>query len=63
MTTRKVGNLEGSMTHPSVAASAEVAVYASWAEIANMPIIHFLSRFAEKKNATPAQISLAWLLA
>ena len=28
-----------------------------------MPIIDFLSRFAEKKNATPAQISLAWLLA
>ena len=51
------------MTHPSVAASAEVAVYASWAEIANMPIIDFPTRFAEKKNATPAQISLAWLLA
>jgi aryl-alcohol dehydrogenase-like predicted oxidoreductase len=30
---------------------------------ANMPIINFLSRFAEKKKATPAQISLAWLLA
>jgi aryl-alcohol dehydrogenase-like predicted oxidoreductase len=30
---------------------------------ANMPIIDFLRRFAEKKNATPAQISLAWLLA
>ena len=30
---------------------------------ANMPIIEFLKRFAEKKNATPAQISLAWLLA
>ena len=28
-----------------------------------MPIIEFLKRFAEKKNATPAQISLAWLLA
>jgi hypothetical protein len=33
MTTRRLGNLEVSMTHPSVAASAEVAVYASWAEI------------------------------
>ena len=33
MTTRKLGNLEVSMTYPSVAASAEVAVYASWAEI------------------------------
>ena len=30
---------------------------------ANTPIIEFLRRFAEKKNATPAQISLAWLLA
>ncbi|BDV42717.1 aldehyde oxidase [Geotalea uraniireducens] len=30
---------------------------------ANMPIVDFLKIFAEKKNATPAQISLAWLLA
>jgi aryl-alcohol dehydrogenase-like predicted oxidoreductase len=30
---------------------------------ANMPIVDELKRFAEKKNATPAQISLAWLLA
>ena len=30
---------------------------------ANMPIVDLLKRFAEKKNATPAQISLAWLLA
>ena len=30
---------------------------------ANMPIVDFLRRFAEQKNATPAQISLAWLLA
>jgi hypothetical protein len=33
MTTRRLGELEVSMTYPSVAASAEVAVYASWAEI------------------------------
>jgi len=33
MKTRKLGKLEVSMTYPSVAASAEVAVYASWAEI------------------------------
>jgi hypothetical protein len=32
MTTRRFGNLEGLMTYPSVTASAEVAVYASWAE-------------------------------
>jgi aryl-alcohol dehydrogenase-like predicted oxidoreductase len=30
---------------------------------ANRPIVDVLRRFAEKKNATPAQISLAWLLA
>jgi len=30
---------------------------------ANMPIVDLLTRIAEKKNATPAQISLAWLLA
>jgi hypothetical protein len=33
MTTRKLGKLEVSLTHPSVGASAEVVVYASWAEI------------------------------
>jgi aryl-alcohol dehydrogenase-like predicted oxidoreductase len=30
---------------------------------ANMPIVDLIRGFAEKKNATPAQISLAWLLA
>ena len=30
---------------------------------ANKPIVDALRRFAEKKNATPPQISLAWLLA
>jgi aryl-alcohol dehydrogenase-like predicted oxidoreductase len=30
---------------------------------ANMPMVDLIKRFAEKKNATPAQISLAWLLA
>ena len=30
---------------------------------ANMPIVDLIRRFAEKKNATPAEISLAWLLA
>jgi aryl-alcohol dehydrogenase-like predicted oxidoreductase len=30
---------------------------------ANMPILEFLGEFARKKNATPAQVSLAWLLA
>jgi aryl-alcohol dehydrogenase-like predicted oxidoreductase len=30
---------------------------------ANMPIVDLLKQFAEKKNATPSQIALAWLLA
>ncbi|GAP21478.1 aldo/keto reductase [Leptolinea tardivitalis] len=30
---------------------------------ANQAVVDMLSRFAEKKNATPAQIALAWLLA
>jgi aryl-alcohol dehydrogenase-like predicted oxidoreductase len=30
---------------------------------ANMPVVDLLKRFAAKKNATPAQIALAWLMA
>jgi aryl-alcohol dehydrogenase-like predicted oxidoreductase len=30
---------------------------------ANRPLVDWLNRFAEAKNATPAQIALAWLLA
>jgi len=30
---------------------------------ANRPIVEFLLQFSKKKNATPAQIALAWLLA
>ena len=30
---------------------------------ANMPVVDLLRRFAEKKNATPSQIALAWLMA
>ncbi len=28
-----------------------------------MPVVDLLRKFAEKKNATPAQIALVWLLA
>ena len=28
-----------------------------------MPVVDLLKRFAEKKNATPSQIALAWLMA
>jgi aryl-alcohol dehydrogenase-like predicted oxidoreductase len=30
---------------------------------ANKPVVEFLKQFAQKKNSTPAQLSLAWLLA
>ena len=30
---------------------------------ANRPIVEFLGQFAKQKNSTPAQISIAWLLA
>ena len=30
---------------------------------ANMPVVELLRRFAQKTNATPAQIALAWLMA
>jgi len=30
---------------------------------ANMPIVDLLKRFAQKKNATPSQMALAWLMA
>jgi aryl-alcohol dehydrogenase-like predicted oxidoreductase len=30
---------------------------------ANTPVVDLLKRFAKKKNATPAQIALSWLLA
>ena len=30
---------------------------------ANKPVVEFLKQFAKKKNSTPAQLSLAWLLA
>ena len=30
---------------------------------ANLPVVDLLKRFAEKTDATPAQIALAWLLA
>jgi aryl-alcohol dehydrogenase-like predicted oxidoreductase len=30
---------------------------------ANMPIVEFLKQFAKKRNSTPIQLSLAWLLA
>ena len=30
---------------------------------ANLPVVDLLKRFAQKKNAAPSQIALAWLMA
>ncbi|MFD1774001.1 aldo/keto reductase [Paenibacillus rhizophilus] len=48
---------------PKTDLRAEFERFTSENITANMPIIDLLRRFAEKKDATPAQISLAWLLA
>jgi aryl-alcohol dehydrogenase-like predicted oxidoreductase len=37
--------------------------FASDARAANMAVVDFLKRMAEKKGVTPAQLALAWLLA
>ena len=37
--------------------------FATDARAANMAMVDLLKRIAERKNATPAQIALAWLLA
>jgi aryl-alcohol dehydrogenase-like predicted oxidoreductase len=42
---------------------SEFPRFSSESTAANMPIVDFLRQFYEKKSATPAQISLAWLLA
>jgi aryl-alcohol dehydrogenase-like predicted oxidoreductase len=48
---------------PKMDVRSEFPRFSSENIAANMPIVDFLRQFAEKKNATPAQISLAWLLA
>ena len=48
---------------PKMDVRSEFPRFSSEDIAANMPIVDFLRPFSEKKNATPAQISLAWLLA
>jgi aryl-alcohol dehydrogenase-like predicted oxidoreductase len=47
--------------HPKMDVRSEFPRFSSENIAANMPIVDFLKQFSEK-NATPAQISLAWLL-
>lgn len=48
---------------PKTDLRSEFSRFTPEALAANTPVDDFLKRFAEKKNATPAQIALAWLLA
>jgi aryl-alcohol dehydrogenase-like predicted oxidoreductase len=48
---------------PKMDVRSEFPRFSSENIAANMPMVDFLRQFSEKKNATPAQISLAWLLA
>src|SRR5882757_66837 len=48
---------------PKLDVRSEFPRFSSENIAANMPIVDFLRQFSEKKNATPVQISLAWLLA
>ena len=53
----------GTKFDPKTDLRAEFPRFAPEALAANKPVVDLLKRFAEKKNATPAQIALAWLLA
>ena len=48
---------------PKMDVRSEFPRFSSENIAANMPMVDFLQQFSEKKNATPAQVSLAWLLA
>ncbi len=48
---------------PKMDVRSEFPRFSSENIAANTPIADFLRQFSEKKNATPVQISLAWLLA
>ena len=48
---------------PKMDVRSEFPRFSSENIAANMPIVNSLKQFSEKKNATPVQISLAWLLA
>src|SRR5712675_2878625 len=50
-------------TKPILDVRSEFPRFSSENIAANMPMVDFLRQFSEKKNATPVQISLAWLLA
>jgi aryl-alcohol dehydrogenase-like predicted oxidoreductase len=50
-------------TAQDIAAQADMVRFSPENLAANRPVVDLLKRVAERKNATPAQIALAWLLA
>jgi len=57
------GKVDASMSFVSSDIRSRFPRFTSEARKANQPIVDLLSHLAAKKNATPAQIALAWLLA
>jgi len=57
------GKVDASMSFVSSDIRSRFPRFTPEARKANQPIVNLLSHLAAKKNATPAQIALAWLLA
>jgi aryl-alcohol dehydrogenase-like predicted oxidoreductase len=58
------GKLDGrTRLDPKTDLRAEFSRFSPENLVANRPVVDALKKFAESKNATPAQIALAWLLA
>jgi aryl-alcohol dehydrogenase-like predicted oxidoreductase len=57
------GKVDASMSFASSDIRSRFPRFTPEARTANQPIVDLLSHLAAKKNATPAQIALAWLLA
>jgi aryl-alcohol dehydrogenase-like predicted oxidoreductase len=57
------GKVDASMSFESSDIRSRFPRFTPEARKANQPIVDLLSHLAAKKNATPAQIALAWLLA
>lgn len=57
------GKIDESTTFDSTDFRNTVPRFSAEARKANQVLIDLIGRFAERKNATPAQIALAWVLA
>jgi aryl-alcohol dehydrogenase-like predicted oxidoreductase len=57
------GKIDASTTFDSNDFRNIVPRFTQEARKANQPLVDLIGKFAERKNATPAQIALAWVLA